>query len=239
MGNADPTRIANHIQDILNASSAGWGGTIDSGRRSAEAIEQARIESGMEVLRAIASNPQNPHYAALVNLVDVEHGAQLPDFDGVPGIPVIVPFVGADPREGIPADPDEIDSYRADVTDSPIYTGALDGTAVAHDQRTQSGRMSPVACRYSLVNGRLKFTGLSAQVPLVILTRTMADTGIPENYEPTVVKLAIAKLVKEGDNLERYAPAYAAAGKQDLIEIMGGAPKVPPVPDIVMAQKAI
>lgn len=235
---ADPTRVANHIKDILNATTAGWGGAINDARRSDGAISQARIDSGMEILRAIAGNPQHGDFGSIATLIAVNHNQFLPAHDGEPGIPQIVPFAGADPREGIPADPDEIDSYRGDLTASPIYSGALDGQSVAHDAAAV-GRISPTSCRYSMVNGYFKFTGLSAQVPLIQLTRAMADTGVPENYEPTIVKLSIPKLVKEGDNLAQYASQYAADGKQDLIEITGGAMRVRPLPNIVIGQKAV
>lgn len=202
-------------------------------------VHAARIAAGMEVLKAIASNPQQSYFASLTTLVTVAHDAFLPGHDGEPGIPVIVPFDGAAAREGIPADPDEIDAYRSDIADTPLYTGALDGQPVAHDQASPSGRISPIACRYSLVNGRLKFTGFSAQVPLVQLTRAMADTGIPENYEPTIVRLAIAKIVTTGSEYSNFARLCGIEGQQDLIEIAGGAMRVRPVgqPGIVAAQK--
>jgi len=236
MAYADPTRMYNHILDILNAAAEGaWGGDVSDGRRSQDAIENARIQSGMEVLRAISMNPENGHYGALVQDIAVEHNTQIPDHDGETGIPKIVPFDGSAAREGIPADPDEIDSYRNDTLG--LYSAALDGTSVLHDQPDQNNLPSPVSLKYSIVAGRFKFTGLSAVIPMIQLTREMADAQIPENYEPTVVKLSIAKTVKEGDNLYQYAQAYAQAGQQDLMQIMSGALQVSPVPEIAMAQK--
>lgn len=238
MPSADATRVTNHIIDILNATQAGWGGAINDGRRSADAIAQARIESGMEILRAIAGNAKHGDWGSLATLVSVNHNQFLPAHDGEPGIPVITAFNGGPALDGIPADPDEIDSYRLDPVASSIFTGGSDGVRVAHDVAGSDGLPSPIACRYSIVNGRFKFTGYSATVPLIQLTRSMADTGVPENYEPTIVKLSIPKLVKEGDNLSAYAAAYSQAGQQDLIEIAGGARSVNPVPDVVVAQKS-
>jgi hypothetical protein len=201
-------------------------------------VKAARIAAGMEILRAIAGNPLHSDYGSLITLVTVAHNAFLPAHDGEPGIPVIIPFDGADARDGYPADPDQIDSWRADVADSPLYSGALDGTQAGHNQQS-NGRMSPVACRYSIAAGRFKFTGLSAQIPLIQLTRTMADTGVPENYEPTIVRLSVPRLVKPNEPFYQLAREMGADGKQDLVEIMGGAMKVRPLsqPNIVTEQK--
>lgn len=234
MAFADPARVESHIKDILNATDLGWGGSVTDARRSSAAVTQARIEAGMEVLRAIASNPQNGFHGSLATLVTVTHNQFLPAHDGEPGVPTITTFPSGTVLDGIPADPDEIDSYRFNPG---AYSGGYDGVAVSHDSSAGGGIPSPVAGRYSIVNGRIKFTGYSAQIPLIQLTRAMADTSVPENYEPTVVKLAIPKLVKEGDNLANYASAYAQAGQQDLIQIANGALEVSPIPDIAAAQR--
>lgn len=238
----DPVAVESHISDILNATSAGWGGVVTSRRRSTAAIQNARKQSTYDVIRAIASNPRHGRFGAFATLVPVNHNDFLPAHDGEPGIPWIVPFPGADAREGIPADPDEIDSYREDLSDSPIYSGALDGVAVAHNEQSH-GRPSPVACRYSIVNKRLKFTGESAEVPLIVITEAMLTSDALEGYEGAIVRLSPSRLVKEGDNLYLYASGYTADGKQDLIEIAGGAMSVKPpavlrsLPNVALAQK--
>lgn len=235
---ADPTVLESHVADILNAQQGVWGGSIVSGLRgkAITSIRNARIQSGLEVLRAVASNPKNGHHSGLIELVTVESGSQLPDFEGEAGIPLIVPFEGSTAREGYPADPDEIDSWRSD---SAIYSGATDGQFVAHNEANSSGRMSPVSCRYSILNGRIKFTGFSCQIPLCIVTADKADTKIPLSLGPAVVKLSIPKLVKPGDNLYLIASAYGQLGQGDLIEIRGGKMQMKPVPspDVVTAQK--
>jgi len=237
MAFADPIKIEAHIADILNAA-ASWGGAIASARRSSQAITQARIESGMEILRCIAANPKNGYHASLATLTDVTHDQLLPAFDGEPGIPLIIPFASGKEMAGVPADPDEIDSWRNDLSAFPIYTGAVDDVFTAHDQPDDNNMPSAVAGRYSIVNGLFKFTGKTAKIPLIILTWTLADTKIPEAYTATNVKLAIPKLVKEGDNLAQYASAYAQAALLDLQQIMAGAMNVAPIPDLAMAQKA-
>lgn len=235
MAYADPTRVERHIKFILNAATT-WAGAVEKAIYNDDAITQARVESGLEILRAVAQNPQSPHFGALSALVTVTHDDFLPDHDGEPGVPVIVPFAGGEPGEGVPADPDEIDSWREDA--GGVYSDVLGTGAVAHDEADGEGRPAPVSRRYSIVSGRLKFTGHSAQIPLVQLTRQKADEEVPLAYEPTLVKLSVGKLVKEGDRLVGLYGLYAQAGQQDLVEIAGGAPAVSPVPDVAAAQKA-
>lgn len=227
MPSTNPTRVAAYIYAAL--------GRPSQAVLPARDVHAARIEAGMEILRAIAGSPQNSFHGSLASLVTVAHNAFLPAHDGEPGIPVITPFSGGTPVDGTPEKPGRIDSYRADPLTS-IYTGTSDGVRVAHDAADALGLPSPIAGRYSIVNGRLKFTGLSAQVPLIQLTRTMADTGVPEQYEPTVVKLAIPKLNIAGrEGVQRF---YAAAGERDLQLIREGSLEVQPVPNVELAQKA-
>jgi hypothetical protein len=235
MASADSTRVENHIKHILNAVAV-WGASVNSAGKaiySDEAVTQARIESGTEILRAIASNPQHGDHGSLAALVTVAHNAFVPAHDGEPGIPIIVPFSGGTAIDGVPATPDEIDSYRLDPA---TYTGQDDGASVAHDA-SSGGLPSPISARYSIVNGRFKYTGYSAQIPLIQLTRSMADTGVPDVYEPTLVKLSIPKLLKEGDNLSEIVALFAQAGQQDLVEIASGERIVSPIPDVATAQK--
>lgn len=232
MPSADPQRIMAQVYALLGRPSLL--------KLPLDDVKAARIAAGMEILRAIASNPQNPHHGSLATLVTVAHNAFLPSHDGEPGIPVITPFDGASVIDGVPADPDEIDSYRSDPVSS-LYTGAVDGVRVAHNAADANGQPSPLAGRYSIVNGRLKFTGFSAQVPLIQTTRTMADTGIPENYEPTVVKLTIAKVgSRQGADSEWsiLAAACDRSGQQDEAAIRGGSMNVSPVPGVEVAQRA-
>lgn len=236
MSSADPTRVFNHIVDVLNAA-ATWGGAVASGLRDANEIHAARIQSGTEILRAIASNPQNGFHGSLGALVAVNHNQFLPAHDGEPGIPQIVPFPTADAVAGEPASPSEIDSWRT-AAGAALYTASGDGVTVLHDAADGSGRMSPVSARYAIDKGIFKFTGLSAQLPLIQLTRSMADSGVPDSYEPTIVKLSIPKLMKPGDAVWQIAMGYGNLGLQDISEIKNGAMVVNAVPDIEAAQKA-
>lgn len=325
---ADVTELDKEIADVLNAA-ASWGGAITAQIRSAEAIANARKQAALEVLSAISTNPNHGYFGDLSALVSVAHNAFLPAHDGVVGVPKIIPFAGATARDGIPADADEIDSYR---NNPGSYTGGVTGIAVPHDEAMEdseggliqtttlanggagyavgdtgiiltgddtatyevltvdgggavltysitvpgaayvvengvgtvtggaqagagagftvnitavayaaNSRPSPLSCRFSIFASYFKFTGLSAQIPMIVITTTMRDTKIPLPLGPAVVKRAIPKLVKPGDALYIIAGEYARDGKQDLVEIAGGAMKVAPVravADIVPAIKA-
>jgi len=200
-------------------------------------IYAARVDAGMAILRAIAENPQHGQFGAISTMVAVNHLSFLPAHTGKPGIPQIVPFAGANARAGVPAKPDEIDSYR----ESPdLYTGAVDGVPVAHDAADSSGKMSPISAFYSIDSGQVRFTGKSFEVPLIQLTREMANSGVPVEYEPTLVKLIPIRVTSTKSEYYQLAVALAADGKQDLIEIAGGAMKSAPVrarADIVAEQK--
>ncbi|HKS27826.1 MAG TPA: hypothetical protein VJS44_08405 [Pyrinomonadaceae bacterium] len=245
---ADAETIEAQIADLLNAATGGFGTTVTKGIRKADPddaennpIRKARIASGFEVLRALAANSRGGLFGEYVELVTVEHNEFLPAHEGEPGIPLIVPFEGASARAGYPADPDKIDSYREESDGVAIYTGAL-GSRTAHDQSDANGMPSPVSCRYFIFNSLLKFTGHSCRIPLFPeITEEMADTKIPASLAPTVVKLSIPRLVKEGDNLYVISERYRAWGQEDLIEIRGGAERVRPVPvpEAVTAQKQL
>lgn len=229
MAYADPIRIVAQLYALLG----------DPGQQTLHVslVHAARMASGMEILRAVAANPENGYHGSLCALVTVAHNAFLPAHDGEPGIPVITPFTAGAVIDGLPADPDEIDSYRVDPAGFPVYSGETTGTQIAHDQPDGNNEPSPVAGYYSIVKGRFKFTGISAQVPLIQLTRAMADSAIPDNYEPTVVKLSLVRLVKPQHDLWQVAQSLAELGQADLQMIRTGQMEVPPIPDVFRAQK--
>jgi hypothetical protein len=239
------TDIDAQIADVLNAA-AEWAGAITLGSTSADAIALARKQSWLEIIRAIGGNPEGPYWATLATYVDHEipdgeDGVRLADHEGEVGIPKIVPFEGATPRSGRPADPDEIDAYRLETADKPCFTGEITGVGVPHDQADEDGTMSSISCRYSIVTNYLKFTGKTCKVPMIVITEAMLTEKILLALSPTVTKRAIPKLVKPGSNIALIAGAYGADGKQDLVEINGGAISVRPVrsvADIIASQKA-
>lgn len=231
---ANKDTLENIIVQRINAA-ATYGGAITKQIFSTGLITQARRQASLEVLNAIAKSGKG-YFGKLSEFVSVAHDAFLPGHAGEPGIPRIVPFDGAPAREGLPADPDEIDAWR---TSPESYTGTSDGVSHPHDQ-AKAGKRSPLSCRYSIVNMVFKFTGLSAEVPLLIITTAMADDFIPVELSSAVVKLSMPKLVKPGSSLWQFARADAADGRDDLISIQEGAMQVKParaIADIATAQK--
>lgn len=232
--NNEIEQAENMIQYILNSNSA-WGGSTDDDRRSAEAITKSRKWASLEVIKAIATNPQHGYWGQLAEYLDVDHNDFLPDHVGTHGIPQITPFANAQPIIGKEADPDEVDSYRNDT--HGLYT-RIAGETVLHDQADSNGMASPVAGFYSIVNNQIKFTGYECAVPVIQIDEELVDTLTPNAFLPTVVKLAVFMNLKEGDNLAPIAGQMHEAGQRDLAAIAAGSMSVSPVSDVMQAQKA-
>lgn len=230
------TELESVIKSILNATTAGFGGTIDDARRDAALITAARVYGTMEVIKAIAQNTSHGFWGAIAADVAVAHNDFLPEHEGQVGIPLIVPYDGGTARDGYPADPDAIDSFRNDSLG--LYTRSF-GVAVAHNAADGAGIPSRTAGYYSLINSRFKFSGFSAVIPMIQLTSTVISTKLPYSLAPTVAKLAPLYALKEGDNLIGLAQLLVQAGQADLIAIERGAISVRPVADIMEAQKEI
>src|SRR6266403_685886 len=112
MPSADPIRVIAQVYALL--------GRPDQQTLPINDVHGARVDAGMKILKAIASDPQSGHFGSLSTLVTLTNNSFLPAHDGKPGIPQIIPFAGANARAGVPAKPDEIDSFR----ESPeLFTG--------------------------------------------------------------------------------------------------------------------
>lgn len=214
---------------ILNAARV-WSGPIEDPRRLGEAVAKSRIYATLEVVKAIAKNPQHGYWGALAAKVSVVHDDFLPPHLGQHGIPLITPFSGANERAGMKADPDEVDDYRNDTLG--LFTSSL-GMAIPHNQADSNGMPSPVSGFWSIVNNQLKFTGHSARVPMIQFSEADCDAKTPVAYLPTIVKLAPLWNLKEGDNLAGIAAQLVSAGRDDLRAIEAGAMSVSPVSDLV------
>lgn len=243
---ADTAVLDHEIADVLNAA-ATWAGAISDSSRSGDEIANARKQAALELFGAIASNPEGPYWAPLRTLVAHEYAAgensvPLAQHDGEIGIPKIRPFYAADWRDAREARPDQIDAWRLETADLPRFTGSVDGIGLPHNAPDARGLQSPLACFFSIVAGDFKFTGFEAVIPMFIITAAMRDEKIPLRLGPAVVKRAIPKLVKPGSPVALIAGEFAADGKQDLVEVAGGAMTVRPVravSDIVQTLKQL
>ena len=135
---------------------------------------------------------------------------------------------------GIAASPDEVESYRANKHN--MYSNPLGDLTEQHDAgATTLGVYHPLMGRYSTANGYIKFTGYQCRIPMIqqpanlAAAETMADTKIPIALLGTCVRLALAILYKEGDNLARLAAIYSLQGENDLVAIRGGAIRSAPI----------
>lgn len=225
------TDLERMIKSVLNATTLGWAGAIDDARRSNEVITKSRLYGTIEVIKAIAKNPQHGYWGALASQVEVEHDSFIKGFTGSVGIPQIQPFTGAKFQTGMKADPDEIDSYRNDEI------GQFSKTP--HNQKDANDMPSPVALYYSIVNSQVKFTGKVCTVPMIRLRDVNYDTKLPFELIPTVLKLAVFYCLKEGDNLGQIAQPFYQMGMADLKEIESGRMSTPALADIAEIQKEI
>jgi hypothetical protein len=69
-------------------------------------------------------------------------------------------------QTGIPADADEVDSYRRDT--KGVFGDPFGSGSVAHDSPTVDGLPSPLSLRYSTDNSVLKFTGALCRIPMIV-----------------------------------------------------------------------
>lgn len=248
----------NMIKYILNATTAGFDGAIDDARRNIEAIEKSRIYGTIEVFNAIAANPQHGYWGQLAKKVFVKNNDFLPDHVGAHGIPLITTTIEdalITQNAGVAADPDEIDSYRRVMTDKNGNRRGL-FSKTPHDELDANGLPSEVSGYYSIINNQLKFTGKYCYVPMIQIpipatvsgassdvepntVEIFWDTHLPVFAIPTVVKLAIAMNLKEGDSLLPLANMFQQMGERDLVMIKSGAMTVSPVSDVMNVQKEV
>lgn len=242
-----PVAFANHIEiqahiiDVLNANPEGqFSPFIDQTessdkRRSDDAITSARRVAAHRIIEAIASNPSHPYWGELKTDVAVAYGDPIPACYGQIGIPLIVPFVGATARTGVPRDPDDVESARENTVGYLTDFFGEEALDIQQHNEAENGFVAPMSCWYSTANGVFKYTGNSAVIPMVrsALTeadyRDIADNKIPVPLVAANVRLAVAILMKEGDNLSQLAGVYAQQGEADLVKIQGGALEVAPI----------
>lgn len=251
--------IENTVKDILNAGeSSVFGGAIKDKRRSAEAIAAARRKATLEVVRAVAENPNHGLWKSLAEETEVQHDAFLPPYLGAIGVPQFEVQIGeGEPvvSAGLEERPELVDAYRNDPLG--LFTGFMSIAPISADGAMTDltsgyqGYPSRTACRYSIMNNRLKFTGAKCKIPLVPFVEPNGETPEVFNnyidartyklaaYFPTVVKLAMQYLIKEGDNLMPIALNLTNLGMRDLAGITSGKIRVEPLPAISELQRLI
>lgn len=199
--------VLTRITDVVNIQTPGtWSSTVASTNldRNAQAITEAVREAAMMIARAILANPTHVHRNLFVSgtPTSLTHGSELPDMAGESDLIEIQPYSGASWFTGVPKTPQQIDSFR----DNPSN---LYGT-------THTTQGSPLAGYYAIDNGRVKFTGYAARIYVPAIDRTTVTGLIPDEYEPTWVKLGAGLCLKEGDNLLPIGSTYYNWGLQDL-----------------------
>lgn len=178
----------------------------------------------IEVCRTICETHGHSERGTFVSNESVTYGAELPSHIGDAGIPIITPYTGANTILGRRKSYEEIDSYRRNPeTDWGKVYGDVN-----HDQE-DGGKPSPLAGFYAIVDNRFYFTGLSATVPLAIADNTSTTIDkTPLSYEPTVLKLAMGNLAKDGTISSKFG-YFLQLGMTDLKTIKEGKLSVPSV----------
>lgn len=213
MATLDFDRVKKRVFDLIGASPAGtFSATINprSKTRSAAAISAAVEEAGLRVLQVIGSFP-NEFRSNLINVLPAQHGELLPDHLGKPAFVEIQRFSGAPFRTADQRDRTKIESYRANF--NKIY-----------DPFDHNEEGTSLAGYFDIWERKLFYTGFAAQVGLAQADRADVVTKIPDFFESTVVKLALANLPKAGEGayVLQIAQFYNNAAENDLAEFKGG-----------------
>lgn len=183
----------------------------------AEEIDTAVDGAALATLQAACEGVHPARQAFIVNTT-VTHAAALPLHYGAIGVPVITPYDGAAfTIQGVRKSVDDISAYR--INESNIYG------SVAHNLANGT-KASQLAGYYAHVNGIFYFTGFSCVVPLAILTRS-STTSVPDVFEPTIIKLAMGSLAKDGAASDNFS-YFQQLGMTDLNTIRAGG-NPPPV----------
>lgn len=205
---ANVITVRKRVTEILNACAAGtYSEAVDTNYydRNSLAIAQAVKEAALQIAIAIITNPQHVYRGIFVSSTPTSftHAAELPDMAGEMDLVEIQPYDGADWITAISRDIQQIEAYRENKNN--VYS-PLD-----HDVED-----SPLGGYYALSNNKIYFTGYACRGYFPVIDPSTVTTIIPDEYEGTWVALAIAKTVKEGDNLLPIAQYYYSLGMTDL-----------------------
>jgi hypothetical protein len=205
---ANETTVRKRVTEILNACSPGtYSEAVDINYqdRNSSAIRQAIKEAAGQIARAIVMNPGHVHRGLFVSdtATSFTHGAELPDMAGEMDLVEIQPYNGATWQTGVLRDIQQIESYRANT--SSLYS------TLSHT--TQN---SPLSGYYALSNNKIYFTGYACRGYFPVIDNSTVIDLIPDEYEGTWVTLAVARTIKEGDNLAPIAQYYYQIGMADL-----------------------
>ena len=225
---ASELTVRKRVTEILNACSPGTYSEavdFDYNDRNSQAIQQAIKEGALQIARAIVVNPDHAHRGLYVSATptSVTHAAELPDMAAELDLVEIEPYSGGTWQTGVLRTIQQIESYRLNVNN--LYS------SLAHNAQN-----SPLSGYYAVSNSKIYFTGNACRIYYPVIDDATVINLIPDEYEGTWVALAIARTIKEGDNLAPVAQYYYQLGAQDLgiISAMG---TVQTAPTAEQAQK--
>lgn len=201
MAVASLTEINKAVVASINAATAAtWTATLDDDRRSTGEIQHAIVSADADVVLAILETPGHPQRAGyMAASADLTYDAgnsapEIADSIGEYG-PVEIKIASGDTVyvTGTPTTVDDIELIRRNPNSmfSPAHTVAA----------------SPNGGYYAIRHPKLHFTGSAARVWVGAFTPNYATPACfaPEQYTQAIVALAVARLMKEGDQPEVFA----------------------------------
>lgn len=221
---ASEITVRKRVTEILNACAAGTFSEavdIEYYDRNSLAIKQAVKEAAMQIAVAILTNPQHVYRGLFVSSTPTAftHAQELPQMSGEMDLVEIQQWEDGPWITGVLRDIQQIEAYRANR--HAIY-----------DDLSHVDEDSPLSGYYALSNNKIYFTGYACRGYFPVIDAGNVISLIPDEYEGTWVALAIAKTVKEGDNLMPVAQYYYQLGMTDLQFINAiGTPQAQPSPD--------
>ena len=211
---ADFTRIRKRVTEILNANDAGTFSETISARnktRNADAIEAACIEAAMRVMQTVCEPVGSEYRKDFLQTVPVNYKDTMPVRVGKPSMVEIEPYAGGAWREADQKDYRKIEAWRRNPNN--IYDN------IAHNAAGSS-----LAGFYDIWNDIIYFTGNACRVTVAVVSRDDVTTKIPDVWENTVIKLAVAFCMKagEGGYTIGMADRYQGSAENDLARFTGG-----------------
>ena len=210
---ADQIRVKKRVLEILNLADAGTYSVTLSPRNKTHntlAVDDAILDAGLAVLKTIAESPASEYRRALISVVAVNHGEQLPEHIGKVAFVQIQAFDGASYRRAEQRPLARIEAYRENTLS--IYD------AIDHNQDG-----STLGGYYDIWENKIYFTGFAASVGIASVARADVATKMPEVLEHTQIGLAVENCVKagEGNVTMEVARWHGDRARQTLAEIKG------------------
>lgn len=202
------------IYEQLNISKSVAYGTHDgSPQYKTEAVREAIFDADYEVARTVAKTPGHPERALYVNTGNVNTPQSWQPLAAADSSPEAVMI-----------------TFGTTPTIAPGKTAPATSISQWYRNLAAHGGVEVVGGYYDIVNNYVFFSGISLtykyyKVPA--LSPGSTNLNSPDVYRPTVVKLALARLLSKEEDSMQAAGFFAEQGRSDLMAIEKGEMVVP------------